>query len=171
MSEALVGALVVQVGQHFLAAEDPFQTLEALVGENADFIGEVLLKLLDLSASICLARSSFSCPLREKMRTSTTVPSIPGGQVSEASRTSPAFSPKIARSSFSSGVNWVSPLGVTLPTRMSLCLILAPMRMIPLSSRSRSACSQTFGISRVISSGPSLVSRASISNSSMWIEV
>ena len=31
--------------------------------------------------------------------------------------------------------------------------------------------SLTFGMSRVISSGPSLVSRASISNSSMWIEV
>ena len=30
---------------------------------------------------------------------------------------------------------------------------------------------ETLGISRVISSGPSLVSRASISNSSMWIEV
>ena len=39
--------------------------------------------------------------------------------MSEASRTSPAFSPKMARSSFSSGVSWVSPLGVTLPTRMS----------------------------------------------------
>ncbi len=68
---------------------------------------------------MALARSSFSWPLREKIFTSTTVPSIPGGQVSEASRTSPAFSPKMARSSFSSGVSWVSPLGVTLPTRMS----------------------------------------------------
>ena len=123
------------------------------------------------SCSICLARSSFSCPLRLKMRTSTIVPSMPGGQVSDASRTSPAFSPKMARSSFSSGVNWVSPLGVTLPTRMSLCPTLAPMRMIPESSRSRSACSLTLGMSRVISSGPSLVSRASISNSSMWMEV
>ncbi len=36
---------------------------------------------------------------------------MPGGTVSEVSRTSPAFSPKIARSSFSSGVSWVSPLG------------------------------------------------------------
>jgi hypothetical protein len=40
-------------------------------------------------------------------------PSIPGGQYREASRTSPAFSPKNARSSFSSGVSWVSPFGVT----------------------------------------------------------
>ena len=114
---------------------------------------------------------SFSTPLREKILTSTTVPSMPGGTLRLASRTSPAFSPKIARSSFSSGVSWVSPLGVTLPTRMSPALTVAPMRMMPLSSRSLSADSETLGMSRVISSGPSLVSRASISNSSMWIEV
>ena len=76
------------------------------------------------SCSICLARSSFSMPLREKIRTPTTMPSMPGGQVSDASFTSPAFSPKIARSSFSSGVSWVSPFGVTLPTRMSPGLTL-----------------------------------------------
>ena len=35
------------------------------------------------------------------------------------SRTSPAFSPKIARRSFSSGESWVSPFGVILPTRIS----------------------------------------------------
>ena len=99
------------------------------------------------------------------------MPSMPGGQSSDASRTSPAFSPKMARSSFSSGVSWVSPLGVTLPTRMSDGLTYAPMRMIPLSSRSLRNPSDTFGMSRVISSGPSLVSRDSISNSSMWIEV
>ena len=43
-------------------------------------------------------------------RTSTTVPSTPGGTLSEVSRTSEAFSPKIARSSFSSGVIGDSPL-------------------------------------------------------------
>ena len=42
-----------------------------------------------------------------------------------------------ARSSFSSGVSWVSPLGVTLPTRMSPGFTVAPMRMMPLSSRLR----------------------------------
>src|SRR3569833_1203322 len=42
---------------------------------------------------------------------------------------------------------------------------------MPASSRFFSASSETFGISRVISSGPSLVSRAFTSNSSMWIEV
>src|SRR5216110_1472380 len=71
------------------------------------------------------------------------MPSMPGGQVSEASRTSPAFSPKMARNSFSSGVSWVSPLGVTLPTRMSPGFTLAPMRMIPLSSRLFSSDSLT----------------------------
>src|SRR5437867_2369606 len=61
------------------------------------------------------ARPSFSTPLRQKIFTSTTVPSMPGGVVSEASRTSPDFSPKIALSSFSSGVSWVSPLAVLSP--------------------------------------------------------
>ena len=48
-----------------------------------------------------------------------TMPCTPGGTRSDESRTSPAFSPKIARSSFSSGDSWVSPFGVILPTRMS----------------------------------------------------
>ena len=68
---------------------------------------------------MALARSSFSIPLREKILTPTMMPSMPGGHSSDASRTSPAFSPKMARSSFSSGVSCVSPFGVTLPTRMS----------------------------------------------------
>ena len=46
--QALVGALVVQVGQHYLAAENRFQALQALVGENTNLIGEVLFKLRDL---------------------------------------------------------------------------------------------------------------------------
>jgi hypothetical protein len=69
------------------------------------------------------------------------------------------------------GVSSVSPLGVTLPTRMSPGTTSAPMRMMPRSSRSARTSSETFGMSRVISSGPSLVSRASTSCSSMWIEV
>ena len=43
----------------------------------------------------------------------------PDGTRSDVSFTSDAFSPKIARSSFSSGVSWVSPFGVTLPTSTS----------------------------------------------------
>ena len=68
---------------------------------------------------MALARSSFSIPFREKILTPTTMPSMPGGHKSDASRTSPAFSPKMARSSFSSGVNCVSPFGVTLPIKIS----------------------------------------------------
>ena len=47
----------------------------------------------------------------------------------------------------------------------------APIRMIPRSSRSLSASSPTPGTSRVISSGPSLVSRASASYSSICTDV
>jgi hypothetical protein len=54
---------------------------------------------------------------------------------------------------------------------MSPALTSAPMRTMPASSRSFRASSPTFGMSRVISSLPSLVSRATHSNSSMWIEV
>ena len=55
------------------------------------------------------------------------VPCTPGGTRSEVSRTSDAFSPKIARSSFSSGVIGLSPFGVILPTRMSPAITSAPM--------------------------------------------
>ena len=47
------------------------------------------------------------------------LPFSPCGTFSEVSRTSRDFSPKIARSRRSSAVSSVSPLGVTLPTRMS----------------------------------------------------
>src|SRR6185312_15429948 len=46
--QALVGALVVQVGLHFFSTKNVFQTLQPLVGKNADFVGEVLLQLLNL---------------------------------------------------------------------------------------------------------------------------
>ena len=68
-------------------------------------------------------------------------------------------------------MSWVSPFGVILPTRMSPGLTSAPMRTMPDSSMSLRDSSPTFGMSRVISSLPSLVSRATHSNSSMWIEV
>ena len=116
-------------------------------------------------------RSSLSVPRRENTRAPITMPLCPGGTRSEVSRTSPAFSPKIARSRRSSGESWVSPFGVILPTRMSSGFTSAPIRTMPDSSRSASASSPTFGMSRVISSRPSLVSRATTSNSSMWIEV
>ena len=77
--------------------------------------------------SIASARSSLSTPRREKTRTSTIVPETPGGRRIEVSRTSDAFSPKMARRSFSSGVIGDSPFGVTLPTRMSPGFTSAPI--------------------------------------------
>ena len=126
--------------------------------------------LSSLSISVCSmssVRLSLSKPLREKTRAPITTPSTPGGTRREVSRTSPAFSPKMARNNFSSGESCVSPFGVILPTRMSLGLTSAPIRIIPLSSRSLRASSPRLGISSVISSLPSLVSRATHSNSSM----
>ena len=64
-----------------------------------------------------------------------TVPCTPGGTRKEVSRTSAAFSPKIARRSFSSGVNWVSAFGVSLPTG-NIARFQAPMRTTPASSKS-----------------------------------
>ena len=108
---------------------------------------------------------------RENVLTSITTPPSPCGTFSEVSRTSRAFSLKIARISFSSAVSSVSPFGVTLPTSRSPEPTSAPMRTMPRSSRLRSDSSERFGMSRVISSSPSFVVRASISYSSMWIEV
>ena len=93
-----------------------------------DFSSSRSLASRSISArSIAMARSSLSTPRREKTRTSTIVPATPGGSRSEVSRTSDAFSPKMARSSFSSGVIGLSPFGVTLPTRMSPGFTSAPM--------------------------------------------
>ena len=77
---------------------------------------------------------------------------MPGSALLEASLTSPAFSPKIALNNFSSGVGSVSPLGVTLPIRISPSVTLAHKRIIPFSSKSFVASSPTFGISGVSSS-------------------
>ncbi len=49
------------------------------------------------------------------------------GTRSDVSRTSEAFSPKMARRSFSSGVIGLSPFGVILPTRMSPAFTSAPI--------------------------------------------
>ncbi len=134
------------------------------------------------SAIMCLSssllRSSFSCTFWNlsffalaKSCLSMMTPSVEGGAFMEASFTSPALSPKIARSSFSSGVGSDSPLGVILPIRMSPSRTRAPTRMIPFSSRSLVASSDTFGISLVSSSSPSFVSRTSSSKCSMCSDV
>ena len=96
---------------------------------------------------------------------------MPWSTRSEVSFTSEAFSPKIARSSFSSGVSVVSPFGVTLPTSASPGLHFGADVDDAGLVQAASCCSDRFGMSRVISSAPSLVSRAITTSSSMWIEV
>ena len=118
------------------------------------------------------APCSSSSPLsRERILTSITVPFSPCGIRREVSLTSLAFSPKIARSSLSSAVSSVSPLGAILPTKISFGPTSAPTTTIPFSSRFAKSSSETLGISRVVSSGPSLVSTTDVSYSSMCIEV
>jgi hypothetical protein len=63
------------------------------------------------------------------------------------------------------------PLRRDLPAEDVPGLDPGPIRTIPRSSRSTSASSETFGISRVISSMPRLVSRTWSSSSWMWIDV
>ena len=81
--------------------------------------------------------------------------------------TSAAFSEKIALRSFSSGVIGESPFGETLPTNISPGFTSEPIYTIPASSKFVILSSPTFGISRVISSGPSFVSLHKTSNSSI----
>src|SRR5262249_40144951 len=48
VEQALVGLFVMQIGLQNLAAEQIVQALQALVGENADFVSQVLFELEDL---------------------------------------------------------------------------------------------------------------------------
>ena len=100
----------------------------------------------------------------------TTFPPSPPGSLSDESLTSFALSPKMACRRRSSGVSSVSPFGVIFPTNMSPSWTVAPSRTTPSSSRSFNFASPTLGISRVIVSGPSFVSRISVTYDSMWIE-
>ncbi len=102
---------------------------------------------------------------------SITTPLKEGEAFSDASFTSPALSPNIALKSFSSGVGSDSPLGVILPIRISPGFTSAPILIIPFSSRSFVASSETFGISLVSSSVPNFVSRTSKEYSSICIDV
>jgi len=96
------------------------------------------------------------------------LPRDAGGTRKEASWTSSAFLRDTLRSR-SSGGELLLALGVTFPTRMSL----APRSWkdeMPCSSRA-SRASPHVGMSRVISSAPSFVSRRLHSNSVMWMDV
>ncbi len=115
--------------------------------------------------------SNSSPSSRSKIETSMTVPLSPLLMRKLVSLTSRAFSPNMARSSLSSAVSSVSPLGAILPTKMSLPVTSAPTTTIPSSPRLRRSCSLTFGMSRVSSSAPNLVSIMSAVYSLIWIEV
>ena len=66
-----------------------------------------------------LRSSSLRLMRRENFWVSMTIPSMPEGTSSESFLTSSPARPKMACSSFSSGVSSVFDLGETLPTRMS----------------------------------------------------
>ena len=65
-------------------------------------------------------------PCLLKTLTSITTPVLPEGNFRDESLTSVAFSPNIDLNNFSSGLEDVSPLGVTLPTKISPGLTSAP---------------------------------------------
>ena len=121
--------------------------------------------------ALSLSFDFFFLMARENRFVPITPPFNEGVAFKEASFTSPALSPKIARSNFSSGEGSDSPFGVILPIIISPGLTWAPIRIIPRSSRSFVASSLTLGISEVSSSIPRLVSRTSNEYSSTWTEV
>ena len=76
--------------------------------------------------SIAIDLSSFSIPCLLNTLTSITTPVLPDGNFNEESLTSVAFSPNIDLNSFSSGLEDVSLLGVTFPTKISPGFTSAP---------------------------------------------
>src|SRR5438046_3383252 len=87
--DILVGKITPK-GETQLTPEE--KLLRAIFGEKAGDVRDT-----SLTGLIDLARSSLSTPRRENTLTSTTVPSMPGGTVSEVSRTSPALDRKSTR--------------------------------------------------------------------------
>ena len=85
--------------------EQAFETLEGIVLKDAELILQVLLDLRELHLLDLARPQVFSTPSRVNTCTSMTVPFMPEGTRCEVSFTSDAFSPNIARSSFSSGVS------------------------------------------------------------------
>ena len=118
--------------RHVLLGDDlRDDALVAVAAGELVALGDLAL-LRDVDADELVdARATGRRPLsRENVLTSITLPPSPCGTLSEVSRTSRAFSLKIARISFSSAVSSVSPFGVTLPTSRSPEPTSAPMRTI-----------------------------------------
>ena len=126
---------------------------------STNFVSNSNSRDVKASLSWVLFRLSFTALANNFL--SKTTPCNDGEAFNEASFTSPALSPKIALRSFSSGVGSDSPLGVIFPIRISPGFTSAPIQIIPFSSKSLVASSETLGISLVNSSLPNLVSLTS----------
>ena len=95
---------VDDVERDLFAEEDVGEGLGETLAQLVHLGLVLFLDLLDLAAAIG-GREAFSCSLsmREETLTSMMMPATPDGTTSDVSFTSAAFSPKMARRSFSSG--------------------------------------------------------------------
>ena len=84
-------------------------TVEGVGLDDAHLVVQVQAETLELIVDDLLGALVAAMPSRVNTCTSMTVPTMPEGTRSEVSFTSDAFSPKIARSSFSSGVSGSRP--------------------------------------------------------------
>ncbi|MCY1229603.1 hypothetical protein D3C72_837510 [compost metagenome] len=141
----------------------PFTMLKSLSTNlsfnSTNLVSNSISRAAKSSLSLPLLRLSFTALANNFL--SKTTPCNEGEAFNEASFTSPALSPKIALNNFSSGVGSDSPFGVIFPIKMSPGFTSAPILIIPFSSKSLVASSETFGISFVNSSLPNLVSLTS----------
>jgi len=100
---------------------------EQIVLDDAQLVVQVLAVVLELVVDDLLGRLSRWMPSRVKTLDVDHAAGDSGGHPEAGVLHVGGFSPKIARSSFSSGVSWVSRLGVTLPTSTSPASTSAPM--------------------------------------------
>ena len=135
----LVGSLSVRLVQHVAQLGD--QRPE-LVGDRLVAVGS---RPPSAPCRTPCARPRSCCARRLNRCVSMTMPSTPDGTSSESFFTSSPARPKIACSSFSSGVSSLFDLGETLPTRMSPGLTKVPMRTMPFSSRLRQRLGRDVG--------------------------
>ena len=144
-------ALDLLAGQHLARSG------ERRVLDDLDLVVLVLEELGLVGDSICLARSSFSTPLRlEHLGADDGAGDARGNAERAVAHVARLLAEDGPEELLLGADSWVSPLGVIFPTRTSPGFTSAPMRMMPDSSRSLRASSPTFGMSRVISSLPEL---------------
>ena len=96
--------------KHYFAAEHVPNSLPSAFLDNSHLIVAVFDSLAISSFSMEIVLLSLSVPFREKILAPMTVPSTPGGTLSEESRTSPAFSPKYRPEKFFFGAKLIFAL-------------------------------------------------------------